>query len=1084
MRILAIRGQNLASLAQTFAVELASGPLAGVGLFAIAGPVGAGKSTLLDALCLALFDRTPRLSGRGGVLVRDESVVEGDWLRSSDPRTLLRRDAAEGFAEADFTGRDGVTYRARWTVRRARRKADGRVQETQLSLTDLDQGLVIASDRKTEVLAAIEVRLGLDFSQFCRSVLLAQGEFAAFLRASPDERARLLENLTGADIYRKVSRLAHERAKQGQAEVQTLQGQFDAQTLLDAGARAALESQGARIADELQVCGIGIDLATRYVSWYATAGKQRADESVAVVELQQAIAAFAAAEPRRERQARLQRALPCVAHQELVDRRRLEQERSALAVEVANGALAAARERAAAAAAELGKALVALGAGAGAPEAAPPIVREWRRWEPLLQRLAGAVAQQAGLVASLADLEAARRAAETHLAEVGSRLAAAESARLAAAARVAAAQQALGAAEFADLPVRSRRQADARAAGREREQRFSAWSEASERARLAAAQDGPAQQLVRRLAAGFPELVAQRDAAERDLAEVRRERERCRTVAGLLPLRARLADGHACPLCGSLEHPARGGQPDAGLDAAEQAVVAAERRFDAAHRAVLAREAERKQAELERGRAAREREAAAARHQQAETRWCEAVAADRELAALPEPAAVRVVLDARREALAVEDGALQALGERAAQRTAALEQAVQAARAADDAAADARREDQQGRQQLGDAAAVAAKVRAELELLRMACDTHRAALDDAFAGIAGWQDLVASDGAGLLADLRAAAALDERLKQAAAAATEAGRVHELAAAAARRAHEELDTAVRGFAAAAHAAGVAPDDVAEAAQAGAAAIGAEGVWLAELQRAVERTRTVLQERAEQRRAHEQRDRPELDEADAKDALEQARARREEVARRQAEVRGQLLADDAVRRIRGELAPRLAEAAREHETWAALDDLIGSSGGDAFVVFAQGLTLDLLLTEANRRLAEIARRYRVERNHGGEMDFVVVDLDLGGARRSLQTLSGGETFLVSLSLALALATLAAPRSRVETLFLDEGFGTLDAQHLEQALGALDTLQAAGCQVGVISHVEGIAERIGACVDVEPQGGGQSRVRARAR
>ena len=146
------------------------------------------------------------------------------------------------------------------------------------------------------------------------------------------------------------------------------------------------------------------------------------------------------------------------------------------------------------------------------------------------------------------------------------------------------------------------------------------------------------------------------------------------------------------------------------------------------------------------------------------------------------------------------------------------------------------------------------------------------------------------------------------------------------------------------------------------------------------------------------------------------------------------------------------------------WRALDELIGSSGGDAFVVFAQGLTLDLLLTEANRRLAEIARRYRVERNHGGEMDFVVVDLDLGGARRSLQTLSGGETFLVSLSLALALATLAAPRSRVETLFLDEGFGTLDAQHLEQALGALDTLQAAGCQVGVISHVDGIAERTG--------------------
>ena len=166
------------------------------------------------------------------------------------------------------------------------------------------------------------------------------------------------------------------------------------------------------------------------------------------------------------------------------------------------------------------------------------------------------------------------------------------------------------------------------------------------------------------------------------------------------------------------------------------------------------------------------------------------------------------------------------------------------------------------------------------------------------------------------------------------------------------------------------------------------------------------------------------------------------------------------------------------------WQALDGLIGSSTGDQFAVFAQALTLDLLLLEANRRLAELARRYRLQKNPEAALDFVVVDLDLGGSRRSLQTLSGGETFLVSLALALALATLAAPKSRVETLFLDEGFGTLDAASLEVALGALDSLQATGCQVGVISHVDGIAERIGAQVVVQPEGGGQSRVFAQAR
>jgi exonuclease SbcC len=255
-------------------------------------------------------------------------------------------------------------------------------------------------------------------------------------------------------------------------------------------------------------------------------------------------------------------------------------------------------------------------------------------------------------------------------------------------------------------------------------------------------------------------------------------------------------------------------------------------------------------------------------------------------------------------------------------------------------------------------------------------------------------------------------------------------------------------------------------------------------LAALARAVEDRRTELRLRVEERKKHATHERPELGATEAADALELARARRRDLVDREVAVRARLAADDSVRRQRDEIAPRLLAQEQQLAVWAALDDLIGSSTGDTFVVFAQGLTLDLLLIEANRRLTELARRYRLEKNPGGEMDFVVVDLDLGGTRRGLQSLSGGESFLVSLALALALATLAAPRARVETLLLDEGFGTLDSQHLEAALGALDTLQATGCQVGVISHVDGIAERIGACVEVRPEGGGQSRVLARVR
>ena len=124
MRILAIRGGNLASLAEDFDLDLASGALGAAGLFAITGPTGAGKSTLLDALCLALFDLTPRLGARSTVLI-GRSDDETLRLGAHDVRSLLRRGASSGFAEVDFEGVDGRVYRSRWSVRRARGKATG-----------------------------------------------------------------------------------------------------------------------------------------------------------------------------------------------------------------------------------------------------------------------------------------------------------------------------------------------------------------------------------------------------------------------------------------------------------------------------------------------------------------------------------------------------------------------------------------------------------------------------------------------------------------------------------------------------------------------------------------------------------------------------------------------------------------------------------------------------------------------------------------------------------------------------------------------------------------------------------------------
>src|SRR5438552_370049 len=133
MKILAIRGCNLASLAGEFELDLASAPLGDAGVFAIVGNTGAGKSTLLDALCVALFDRTPRLTNHSRVVIGRGDDDPGA-LGAQDARTLLRRGAAAGWAEVDFESGDARRYRARWAVRRARNAVTGMLQDQQITL--------------------------------------------------------------------------------------------------------------------------------------------------------------------------------------------------------------------------------------------------------------------------------------------------------------------------------------------------------------------------------------------------------------------------------------------------------------------------------------------------------------------------------------------------------------------------------------------------------------------------------------------------------------------------------------------------------------------------------------------------------------------------------------------------------------------------------------------------------------------------------------------------------------------------------------------------------------------------------------
>ncbi|MFZ1246605.1 MAG: SbcC/MukB-like Walker B domain-containing protein, partial [Azonexus sp.] len=190
---------------------------------------------------------------------------------------------------------------------------------------------------------------------------------------------------------------------------------------------------------------------------------------------------------------------------------------------------------------------------------------------------------------------------------------------------------------------------------------------------------------------------------------------------------------------------------------------------------------------------------------------------------------------------------------------------------------------------------------------------------------------------------------------------------------------------------------------------------------------------------------------------------------------------LLASDEQRRLNQQtLFAEIAMQTTEADIWQRLDSLIGSAKGDKFRKFAQGLTLDHLLLLANRHLAKLHGRYLLRRKTTGELELDIVDGWQGEVARDTRTLSGGESFLVSLALALALSDLVSHKTSIDSLFLDEGFGTLDGDTLEVALNALDSLNASGKMIGVISHVDGMKERISAQIRVEKGGGvGYSRL-----
>ena len=243
-----------------------------------------------------------------------------------------------------------------------------------------------------------------------------------------------------------------------------------------------------------------------------------------------------------------------------------------------------------------------------------------------------------------------------------------------------------------------------------------------------------------------------------------------------------------------------------------------------------------------------------------------------------------------------------------------------------------------------------------------------------------------------------------------------------------------------------------------------------------EKAIEQAKVLLQERDQRLADHQAQHNGNLDAEQLASALAELQNEFNLSEQQCAELRAEQAEDQRRQNANQALAQQIADAYAEYQRWARLNALIGSATGDTFRKIAQAYNLDLLVHHANVQLRQLVKRYRLKRG-GSMLGLLVLDTEMGDELRSVHSLSGGETFLVSLALALGLASMASSTLKIESLFIDEGFGSLDPESLQLAMDALDGLQAQGRKVAVISHVQEMHERIPVQIQVQRQGNGLS-------
>lgn len=1073
MKILELRFKNLNSLYGEWVIDFTDPEYLSNGIFALTGPTGAGKSTILDAICLALYGATPRL---------------GKITKSGNE--IMSRQTGECYAEILFESQTG-RFRCHWEQRRARKKAEGALQDQEHQIVD-DATSKPIETKKSLVGGVIEEKTGMDFDRFTRSILLAQGGFDTFLKADIEQKSKILEQITGTEIYSEISRRVHERQRDERDKLNLLSAETSGIVILepkqemeiqdDLAAKQkqetalvcksteigraiawlatveglqqellSLTDEAVKLKTDTEAFGperIKLEQATKAASLdgtYATLTslrkQQAADltslktDETALPELEssaktQAEALVVAEELTLKAKEDLKTAVPLIQTIRSLDQKIAEQKKT-----VSEGADVCIKEAAKietdkqSRLKEQGK----LTAAYKSFESVELYIKENARDEWLISGLAGVEEQFGNLLAKHQEIkrkEAELKKADTVIAGATKKL------------------------EEASKQCGLKKQE----------------LEASVK-QLQQDKDSLGRLLGDKL---LREYHAEKDHLLREMAFIRRIEE-------LEDLRAKLEDDKPCPLCGSTAHPfAEGNIPvpdkiEKKIETLTKLIGKADELESAIKKLELAETVARKilnDSEKLETDAANDKKAAEKSLSELKDTFTKLRTGFDELklavSGKLHQLGITEIRESEAEALLKSlKSRLKTWQEQAKQKTDIEKQItdinsqVKSLDAVIDIQVNALTEKLEKLEQQKKELAAGAEGRKKLYGDKMpdAEDTRlNKGITDAEKAEKKARDLNTELQLKLTTATTHIDSLKKHIEQ-------------------RKA--ELKTAETNFSAVLTPAGFADEKSFLEARL------SHEEWESLSSRSKELNDAETELKAKQK-DRDTRLATELSKKLTDKTLEELQPQFKEFEDVLKELRDVIaglkhkLNENAADKERIKEKQSAIEAQKkESHRWEKLHALIGSADGKKYRNFAQGLTFELMVSHANRQLEKMTDRYLLIRDEQQPLELNVVDNYQAGEIRSTKNLSGGESFIVSLALALGLSKMASRKVRVDSLFLDEGFGTLDEEALETALEALSGLQQGGKLIGIISHVSAMKERISTQINITPVSGGRSSV-----